>query len=399
MNENYLHQIWKNKRLPFHLLKLVSGQEFKLIHQGYYNRESGPDFFCGQVEINSIHWIGNIEIHVKSSDWYLHNHQVDRAYDNVILHVVFENDKQVLVNGVELPTLELKNYLDSEHFMIQSKVKIHEINCFKLIQSLDSIYLETMKSKVIVDRINRKSELIAIDSIKNMDQVLFTFLAHSFGNKVNTFPFIELTNRINIKILKRINEDDIQIIIFGIAGFYNSQNIDDDNKIKWEFYKQKYDLSSMDSFQWKMKGVRPDGFPLKRLVQLSHFIKHFNFNIEIIQNSSIEIIDFIESFFQISTDLKKWFSKSFIDLIIINGYLPFIWWYSKRINDDEMKKKVLEILTKLKSESNYIIEKWKLIGVNSKKAYDSQALLEIYNQFCINNKCLSCTVGNKLLNS
>ena len=397
MNENYLHQIWKSKRLPFHKIKLVSGQEFTLLHQGFYNNESGPDFFCGKVKIDNLIWTGNIEIHTMSSDWYLHNHHLDSAYDNVILHVVYKNDKQVFINNRELPTIELKSYIDTSHFKMFEGLKKTEFVCEKMMKDLDVIYLESMKNKVLVERLNRKSKLVNFQSTIPYNQVLFVFLANAFGNKVNSIPFFELSNHLPIGILKRHHQEHIIILLKGVSGFYELSRSDKKEKLIWEFYKKKYELNTMYLFQWKRKGVYPNGFPFHRISQLAFFVQFFDFNFDFIFKSAEEIINFILNLFK-KDGSKIMFTSSFIHLIIINGFIPFIWWYSIKINDLNLKNKVFEMLDLLPAEKNSILKKWKNIGVESKKAFDSQALLEIYNQFCINKRCLSCSVGNKILN-
>jgi hypothetical protein len=397
MKENYLHQIWKNKRLPFHQLKLVSGQDFTLIHQGMHNNESGPDFFCGKVKIDNIIWTGNIEIHKKSSDWFLHKHHLDKAYNNVILHVVYENDRQVFINNRELATVELKNYLDNSHLSFYTSYKKAEFTCQNLIQEIDDVYLESMKSKVIVDRLNRKSQLINFQGAITFNQSLFVFLANSFGNKVNSACFFELAQHISIRILKRIHRDHIIIVILGVAGFYELNNSSAEEKLIWDFYKVKYELKEMNLFQWKRKGVYPSGFPIERISQLSILVQNFDFNLDFMDKSAGEIINFIFDIFN-KNGSKALITPSFINLIIINGFIPFMWGYSIKIDDLKLKEKVFEVLFLLKTENNSILKKWKKVGVESKKAFDSQALLEIYNQFCSNKRCLSCSVGNKILN-
>ena len=397
MHENYLYQIWKTKRIPFHKLKLVSGEEFILLHQGIHNNESGPDFFCGKVKIDNLIWAGNIEIHVKSSDWYLHKHQLNKAYNNVILHVVLENDKQVIINNRELPTIELKDHIDLTHFSNRHGFKKNDFNCSQMIRHIDSIYLESMKNKVIIERLKRKSQLIDYESAVSFGQVLFVFIANAFGNKVNTTSFFELSQQLSIKILKRIHKEDINVVILGVSGFYEMDEVNKNEKLLWEFYKMKYDLKTMNFFQWKSKGLHSNGFPIQRMNQLSAFVQNFEFNLDFIHNTAEEIINFINNLFNFNKGKIK-FSKSFIELIIINGFVPFIWWYSIKINDLTLNEKCLEILEILNSEKNSIIKKWANIGVECKKAIDSQALLEIYNQFCNNKRCLSCSVGNKILN-
>ena len=398
MNEKYLHQIWKQKRLPFHKIKLESGAEFKLIHQGFYNTESGPDFFCGQIRIDHLNWFGNIEIHVKSSDWYLHNHQYDKAYQNVILHVVYENDRQVFINERVLPTIELKKHIDTDHFFHSMGREKDDISCSNMIKTIDSIYIESMKNRVLIDRLNRKSQLISIDSLVGIDQILFSFLVCSFGNKVNVTPFFELSNRVDVNLLKRLDHQDVKVVILGICGYYQQEKSENKEIERWTFLQRKYNLTSMEFFQWKTKGVRPLGFPYQRIIQLIGFIRNYDFKSDFMGKSSNEIIKFIYTLFSFSEGIKKYKDKSFVDLIIINGFIPFIWWFSIRNNEAHLKEVVFEILSLLNPEKNNVVKKWKDIEVVSKKAFDSQALLEIYNEFCINKKCLSCSIGNKIFN-
>jgi len=403
MKEEYLHLIWKQKRLPFHLMKLITGEKFQILNVGIHNNESGPDFFCGEVVIDNYNWIGNIELHVKSSDWNLHNHQLDKAYNNVILHVVYEYDKPIYINGRLLPTLVLKEYLDVKHFekYLNSTLKYSEFMCEKNTVYLDSIYLESMKQKVIINRIDRKINFISLIPNLDFNQVFYLFIANAFGMKVNSIPFQELANTLTLKMLHRERKENYCVLILGVSGLLDKDNLLF-SKLDfnfWNFTKQKYSFISMDKFIWKKKGLRPSGFPEKRLLQFSKFIENFNFDTCFTDSTSKEILVFLKSVFhKINSDscnLK--FSKGTIELIITNGFIPFIWWLGNYKNDFELKEKSIEILSLMNSESNATILKWTKIGVKNENAYDSQALLEIYNHFCSKKKCLFCDVGNKIL--
>ena len=410
MKEEYLHLIWKQKRLPFHQMKLTNGQEFILKSSGSHNLESGPDFFDGEVIIDSIHWHGNIEIHVKSSDWNLHKHQHDKAYDNVVLHVVFEHDVEIVVNNRVLPTLELRGVIQKEHFDSYLKRTPQEFTflCAQSHSELDAIYLESMKEKAIYARLNRKIKFLDfnLDSGIDYGQILYSLLAQAFGMKVNSIPFQELSNRIPLKILKRENEENFFTLICGTSGLLEKTVTDEKHMHNWHFLRNKYDLNSMGIHVWKKKGLRPKGFPEVRLLQFSEAVKKCDFNTIFTYLEVAEMIDYFQNILTISGKIrsvhldsgKVEISNTTKEAIILNSFVPFLWWFGTLKNDEEMKEKALNILLQLQPEMNTITTKWIKMGVKIKKAYDSQALLEIYNHFCSRKKCLSCVVGDKIMN-
>ena len=410
MKEEYLHLIWKQKRLPFHQMKLTNGQEFILKSSGSHNLESGPDFFDGEVVIDSIHWRGNIEIHVKSSDWNLHKHQYDNAYDNVVLHVVFEHDLEIVVNGRVLPTLELKGFLQKEHLDNYLKRSPYGSTflCAQILPELDVIYLESMKERAIYNRLDRKIKLLNpnLGAGSDFGQILYCLLAQAFGMKVNSIPFQELSNRIPLKILKRENEENFFTLICGTSGLLEKTVTDQKHMHNWHFLKNKYDLNSMGIHVWKKKGLRPKGFPEVRLFQFSEVVKNFDFNTIFTAMYVPEMVDYFKNILTITSKIssvqvdpgKIEISNTTKESIISNSFVPFLWWYGTLKNDEEMKEKAIHILLHLQPEKNTITTKWIKMGVKIKKAYDSQALLEIYNDFCSRKKCLSCVVGDKIIN-
>ena len=402
MKEDYLHFIWSKNRVPFHQMRLTDGRNFSVKSNGIQNYESGPDFFNGEIYIDGVLWIGNIEIHVKSSDWYLHRHHFDQAYNNVILHVVFEHDRNVFIKNQLIPTLELKEIIDEAHYFhfIESKNLDSEIICSNLISDLDPFFLESMKERVLIDRLNRK--VFGINCLDgDYGQILYSLLAKSFGTKVNDIPFLELTNQLPLKIIKKENKEFSTCLILGVSGNIENKMVSESLKKDCLFLKQKYLIQTMDSFVWKKKGLRPSGFPIYRLIQFSKVVSNFDFNTLFTTLDLLDMIDFFYSILTFKDDqdyIEYKLTESMKNLIILNCFIPFIWWYGGVKGDFLIKGKALEILTVLKPEKNNVLSKWNKIGVNNKKAYDSQSLLEIYNEFCINKKCLNCFVGIQILN-
>lgn len=404
MKEEYLHLIWNQKRIPFHQMKLTNGQNFTVKKNGQHNKESGPDFFDGEVIIDNITWRGNIEIHVKSSDWNLHNHTNDQAYYNVILHVVYEHDKEIVIGDRLLPTLELKSVIDEKHFQNYCKIKYSRTDfvCENLIHEFDPIYLEAMKEKAIVRRLNRK--ILDFKGLENDEndygQILYELLAKSFGMKVNSQPFQELSQRIPLKIIKRERKEYIPSLIIGTSGLLeevsNSHLLHD-----WLFLKEKYCLHTMQKFVWKKKGLRSSGFPFIRLTQFSEVIQKFDFDTYYTYLNATELVEYLYALLDISSQdnarLLK-LSRTTKETIIVNSFVPFLWWFGQIRNDEKLMDKVIDVLLLLGAEDNQVLSKWRKIGIEAKNSYDSQALLEIYNEFCFRKKCLFCTLGDKIMN-
>lgn len=390
MKEEYLHHLWKNKQIPFHQLKLVSGEDILIYDVGQYNKfESGPDFSNGKIKIGNVTWFGNIELHLKSSDWYHHNHQLDRAYDNVILHVVYTHDQNVFINNKAIPTIELKGLIPE----IEEVLNKHEFPCSTFLDELDPIYLESMKEKAIIKRLNRR--LLDINKYgdeSNPKQVLYSLLAQAFGCKINAQPFQELTNRIPIKLIIKEQCFNVKTLILNVSGIGERELLDKN----WIHLKSKYKLDTMSRHVWKHKGLRPKSFPEIRLLQFAEIVEKFDFDTSFVYLGSNELIKNLRSLLILSDKSIK-ISSAMIDLIIINCFVPFIWWYGNVKMNENIQEKSLDLLQFLNAEENHILKKWKAIGVNCINSYDSQSLLEIYNEFCTVKKCLFCEVGNKII--
>jgi hypothetical protein len=389
MKEDFLQQIWKMKRFPMNQLRLTDGRELSVLKTGIHNKESGPDFFNGEIIIDGIRWCGNIEIHVKSSDWNSHGHQFDKTYNNVILHVVYENNQPIVIEGEEIPCLELKQFLvqkmwsSYETFLLNS----NWIPCENLLSKVDQVYFYKQLENSLINRLERKVNKLNLrlnELQNNYRQLMYEVFAESFGNKVNSFPFIELTQRISINILEKENEQNKKDLLLGVAGLLNSSKNEN-----WTFLKEKYKLSQMDSASWKYKGLRPKGFPEKRVEQFTSFLSHEK-SFSIWNNSPTEILNFFKQF-------NKILSEKFQELIIINAIVPIIWFWSEQRKEPDLKNKALHVLEMLKPESNQIVEKWKKNKIYPKNACESQGLLELKNELCDKRKCLECMIGTKIL--
>lgn len=422
MQEEYLHYLWRMKRLRFNQLKLANGSksEIQIKDPGWYNFDAGPDFFNGTVVIDGLQWSGNIEMHIKSSDWYSHQHHLDEAYNNVILHVVFEHDKEVLVKGKPLPTIELKSQIDSNHYENYRNIisNQYDISCgyenlsdsFALTQQIDLSFLH---------RVERKG-LILYEEVMNQKRdknaIFYAAVFKGVGGRTNALPMEELVKIIPYSIIMKEKWDTIRVeaIVFGCAGMLN-QEIDEEYYIRlqqtWRLLKNKYKLQEMQLKSWKNSGMRPYSFPEFILAQLSAFLLQFDFSI-LEKETASHILnkvftldvkwmsDYWKTHFvfgKISKPRKLKFSKLFINNIIINGVVPYLVVLKHLTGDFSYIDKIIEIMDKVSPEKNTVMRKWENIGVFPKNAIESQGLLELYNEFCIFKKCLSCKVGASIL--
>lgn len=397
MNENYLHFLWKSKRLPFHLLKTTNNQTIEIRHVGFHNsNESGPDFSNGRIILDGLEWCGNIELHIKSSDWYVHKHQNDLAYNNVILHVVYEHDCEVHIQGASIPTIELKSHIDWPHFDSFNKFITNkgEINCSKSLSSINSIYIESMIERALIDRLNRKSYYFNSEiEVVDPKEYLYFLTAKAFGAKVNTLPFEELAIRLPLAKIKKRNTKDQMRLILEVSGVdeFQALSIASNNSIA---------SNKVEHFAWKRKGLRPPSFPEIKVKQFALLVSEFDFEMIHFLKNANDLYKFISELFNsisLANDKKYKFSTNTIDLFVINCIVPFLWWLGETKFNNGIKEKALDLLKLIKSEKNYIIDEWRRYGLLSNSAYTSQALIELYNEHCTYNKCLSCEIGVNVL--
>ncbi|TSJ45643.1 DUF2851 family protein [Fluviicola chungangensis] len=419
MNENYLHFLWKNKRLPFHYLQTVDGKKIEILHVGIHNLDSGPDFFNGRILLNEITHSGNIEIHVKSSDWNLHGHQFDKAYSNVILHVVYEHDQLIFVEGIPLPTVELKQVIDWDHFhWFSSYYKgTNTILCEPFLEGIAGTFVVNQVERAFFQRMERKMmelEKVCQSRKLSFKEVLFHAISKAFGMKVNQLPFQELAVGIPFEKFMKASQKQKMAIAFGAGGFLNESKAStyhEELKQEWDFQRYKLKLEAQNKHSWKFKGCRPGGFPTQRLAQFATFIHEMNWDSDSWYLPANELLLMLQTrlmkptheywiaHFDFGKEKKapSTMSLATANTIIINSIVPFLWWLSYRLSDDSYRNKAFEILTLLPPEKNEKINTWKRMGINPANGLESQGLIELTNEFCSKKACLKCVIGNAVL--
>lgn len=378
MKEETLHHWWRSKNVDFRTFTYP----IQIIDFGEYNRfENGPDFIGAKIQMNNILWCGAVEIHINASDWDKHGHQNDNTFNNVILHVVQNKDKEVYNARNELvPTIELKPF--SKNYNKQ------RIACEKSLYRVDRWTFISELEHSLIDRLNRKASLIDTQQmIYQFDyQAVFKMLLfRSFGNKVNQH-FFEQLFVVSYPYLNRSN-DDFQVLLFGFAGF----ELTNRQREIWEYLKHKFDICQTTPIQWRTKGFYASSSPVFRLKQLTETLKLLH-DVDVYQMT-------VENWIAVRSLIiqQHILSKSQVDLMYINAVVLFYWWFEKHSGDFLFKERAIDLLTELPPEKNSIVNRWKDFGITPQNAFDSQALLELTNQKCTFTKCLECKIGKTLL--
>lgn len=416
MTENLLQLIWKFKLFNSFKFKDYKGNEIEILDFGEWNHNAGADFLMAKIRYEGIILVGNIEIHVKSSDYIQHQHLKNKAYDNIILHAVYEYDKEIeILEKKNVPTLILKPYIDediiSKNALLSMSGKF--IPCENIWENvLEISFLE----ELLLNKLEQKSQELSQELLKyknDYEAVLFHRLAYAFGLKINAEIFLQIAQSIDFSIIKKIRQNRIQLeaLFFGISGWLD-EVLDEKMEIwkrEYHFLTTKFQLADVNMSP-KFLRLRPPNFPTIRLSQLSglyhRYPNLFSMIMEVKNVKEIkEILKDISAseywnnhfvFGKVTKSQRKILSKSFIDLLIINAILPIRYHYFKNINR-EKNLEVLDFYRDLPAENNSILEKWKQLGVEIRNSLESQGLLFLYKNFCNCKKCLNCRLGHQLL--
>lgn len=418
MTEQLLQYIWHLKMFQSFDFKDTQNNALEIIDFGQWNGNAGADFQLAKIRINDVILVGNIELHTKSSHYITHKHSQNSAYDNLILHAVYEEDTLIPeLNEKGVPTLVLKPYID-ERLLEKYDALLHNGNFIPCESMFDEKDLPILFSEeLLLKKLDEKSEHFSqqLSRYKNdYEAVLFHQLAYAFGLKINAEIFQQIAESINFSIIKKIQQNPIQLeaLLFGISSWL-TEPLDKQTalwKREFEFLKSKYQLSDI-TISPKFLRLRPPNFPTIRLSQsASLYNRHPNLFSKIINaKNTAEIQHLFEEisasaywdnhfvFGKISEkSYQKKLSKDFINLIIINAILPLKYHYFKNINEN-IAEEILDFYKVLPPETNSLIDNWKKIGAKIETALHSQAFLFLYKNFCNQKKCLNCSFGYQLL--
>ena len=416
MGEKLLQYIWQFQYFNRSDLQTIQGEGIQIISPGTINLHQGPDFQNAKIKIGDTLLAGTIEIHCKASDWKKHEHHKDKNYQNVILHVVYQNDVEL---DNHIPVLELESRISN--LMLQQYGRLMEsgsfIACAGKIHTIKEITWFAWKERLLAERLTRKSKKILEllgQSKGHWEETFWCLLARSFGAKVNSDAFEAIARSVSINILAKHKNSihQLEALLFGQANLLNENFTDEYPKLlqrEYFFLKSKYNLLPIE-LPIHFLRMRPGNFPTIRLAQLAMLV-HSSAHLfsKILEAKNIaDVKEWLECtandfwhyhyHFRVESRFKKKkMGTSMIDSIVINTMVPALFSYGLYHNKEEQKTKAIQWLEQIGSENNSIISAFDTLFIKSKTAFDSQALIELKNEYCTKKRCLECSVGNAIL--
>jgi len=424
MKEKFLHFIWKNCLFGLKELETVSGNKLVILDPGTYNRDAGPDFFNSRIRINKTEWAGNVEIHINSSDWYRHKHHLDHSYDNVILHVVVNDDARVeTASGNEPYTFIINWESQVEERYFDYLNNPHVIACHRDISAIPQFSLRHWISRMAIERLENKISTFK-DTLSatnnNWDETLYRLLSRYFGMKVNSDPFYLLACHMPLKIIRKHVDNRLQVesLLYGQAGMLEpgafEKEIYDEYYLaltkEYRILRQKYGLRPINPWMWKYHRLRPVNFPTIRISQLAGLlctgmslfgmVKDSDSLEELREIFSCEASEYWDNHF-IFGSYKKGKRKStgstINNVLLINTVIPLLFLYGKETGNNVYCIRAIDLLDIIEPEDNRITREWARAGIIACSALESQGLINLREKYCKNRLCLDCQYGSKLI--
>ena len=427
--EQLLHYTWKHKLYPLKELTTSDGQRVEIVDPGLHNRNAGPDFFNAKIRIGSTMWVGNVEIHDKSSDWYQHGHDKDSRYDNVVLHVAAELDTEVMKsNGEYVPQLQLSVPDDVlTHYDELQKTDEYP-PCYKVIPHLSALIIHSWMAALQTERLEQKTEAIrkrAELCNGSWEDAYFVTLARNYGFGINGEVFEQWAYNIPLNAVAHHRDDLFQIeaIFMGQAGlleldsipeYYQKDALNDGYFAKlrneYQYLAHKFSMKPIDFKLWRFLRLRPQNFPHIRISQLANL--YYQQKAGLSQLIECETLDELKNvlksqvtpywethytFGSTSPKNEKHLSYGSINLLMINTAIPMLFAYGRHTTKEVLCDRAFDFLEQLKAENNHIIRMWQQVGLPVKTAGDSQALIQLKKEYCNKKECLRCRFGYEYL--
>lgn len=418
--EQILHYVWRH-RLFDKNLKTNNGEPVEVIDVGLPNMDGGPDFFNSKVKIGGKIWVGNIEIHQSSKDWFAHKHDQDKAYNSVILHIVEFADVEVFdASQRSIPQCEIRypqQIKENIQFLLNKEIPMA---CCNYLKDMDQLYVRSWINSLTIERLERKcNDVFSLaDRFRNSwASVFYVLLSRSMGFGLNSDAFERLALSIPLNYILKHSDSSFQVeaLLFGQAGILDSIKSDGDEyterlKKEYLFLKNKYSLSPLDKHIFKTLRVRPTGSPHIRIAQLATLLTNIQgLYSKVLNSKSVGQIRLLlhmnaSEYWQTHYSLgekspfkRKYIGDSSLDILIINAVVPIVFAAGKYKDDQSYIDRAMSFLEGLKPESNSIIKLFGQYGIRSESAYDSQALIQLKREYCEKKKCLFCRIGYNIL--
>lgn len=420
IKEDLLYYVWKTQNFDQKELRTSCGQRVSILDIGRQNFDSGPDFHDCRVEIGATLWVGQVEMHVRSSDWYKHGHAKDLAYSNVILHVVMIDDQPVTMYNIILPCIALDQRVSTEiKKRYQQLQQAREwIPCAQHLDHIDHLSRRAMLDRVVASRLKLKTTYLAEQlntSANDWEDSFYRLLLRHFGFKTNAAACEQLAQSLPLRILGKHRHSLVQIeaLLFGQAGFLSVTFSDPYPLLlqrEYQHLKHKYSLASMPAFVWKFMRMRPANFPTIRIAQFAVLFfrtKHlFSKTLaarnvkELVHMLHADVSDYWKTHYRFeeeSVKKNKHLGIAAIRLLIINVVVPTLFLYGKQMGKSYFQQHALDLLSSLPAEDNKVVRGFHRLGWKAHNAIDSQAMLALKTSYCDQHKCLQCTIGHRIL--
>lgn len=419
MHEEFLHHLWKNQLFLQEDLRTVQNHALEIITPGTHNTDAGPDFLNARIKLNNIIWAGNIEIHCDSTQWTKHGHHKNKAYDNVVLHVVANHNANASnTRGEIIPTFILpvpKNLEDSFKNLMSASGKIPCSGKQHIAAPIDwKMWLDRM----CIERLEEKSEFVYTllsQNQQNWEVCLYQMIARSFGFNTNSLPFEMLARLTPYQLISKYHENLFQLeaLLYGQAGFLHEKPADTYMQkltAEYQYLQKLHGLKSIDKHLWRFMRLRPGNFPIIRLAQFASFLHHTNHLVssltdcDKLQNLQkifqYPVSEYWKNHYTFGKEGKsstKSISTESSNILLINAFIPFLFVYGKETARPELCQRSLELLETLPVEKNAVTKHWEKLQIHAANAAQSQALIQLSKKYCTERKCLYCQVGNSIL--
>lgn len=422
MDEALLQFIWKFLLFDTKELSTQSGEPLKIVHPGYRNKDAGPDFANGKIILNDMAWAGNIELHLRTGDWKRHRHESDKSYNNVILHVVYEDDgvEAKSASGSAIPLLVLKNRIRSETLARYRQLMEGQnpIPCAPFFPSAAPKVLPLLLSRLMIERLEEKTQRVAQILQSNRydwEHTAFQLLARYFGASVNKEPLEMLARTLPVRLWGKYVGDPLQLeaLLFGQAGLLEKDFEDDyPRQLKKEFLylKRLHHLSPLPAHVWKQLRLRPSNFPAVRIAQLAAFISKEQHLFSALTEAAtvqdihrlfaIDVSPYWKTHYALDTpptNARTKFGTATKNILLINAVAPLLFSYGKHKGNEAYCDRALALLESCPPEANALLRDWQQLGAKPANAFESQALLQLRTAYCDQFRCLSCAVGMQIL--
>ena len=425
MTEAFLQYVWQHQ-LAGRQLVTTDGRKVSVVRVGDINRDAGPDFFNARIVIDDIEWAGNVEVHIHTSDWNAHRHSQDKAYNNLVLHVVYEHDAEItLENGKCPPTVEIKPYLDpsllERYDTLMRRVYDESVACADEIPSVPQFVMDSMLDRILVERLEAKTDVVKRmlnESRGDWEQTCYWLMARYFGGRVNALAFELLAKSVDQRLLARWKDNPrrIEAILMGQAGLLNGYFNDEYPRMlqaDYDALRTGASLNPIEGHMWKFYCLRPSSFPTIRISQFAHLLAESSnlFSTLLEMGDAKKIIslfnqaadDYWSTHYRFDKpsdkEVPKRIGTTQAMSLVINAWVPLLFVYGMTHGQQKYKDQALDLLRQLPAENNNIIRRWRQIGVTPTDAGRSQALLQLNNSYCKNHRCLDCAIGYHIIKS